>query len=101
MPLTSLLGIAPQLSALKAFWQASKSFRTSLRSAAAPVLPLYLSWLMMALIGIVDLSLASRIDTHAQAALGIADQILFLNMLAMSGLAGGLNSCMSQALGAG
>lgn len=101
MPLISLLGIAPQLESLKALWQSTNSLRTALRSAAAPVLPLYLSWLLMAFIGIVDLALASRIDTHAQAALGIADQILFLNMLAMSGLAGGLNSCMSQALGGG
>ena len=101
MPLISLLGIAPKIAGLKAFWQATDSLRAALRSTAAPVVPLYLSWLLMALIGIVDLALASRIDTHAQAALGIADQILFLTMLAMSGLAGGLNSCMSQALGAG
>jgi MATE family multidrug resistance protein len=101
MPLISLLGIAAKIAGLKALWQATDSLRAALRSAAAPVVPLYLSWLLMALIGVVDLSLASRINTHAQAALGIADQILFFNMLAMSGLAGGLNSCLSQALGAG
>jgi putative MATE family efflux protein len=101
MPLISLLGIALKLTRLNAFWQATASLRVSLRSAAAPVLPLYLSWLMMSFIGIVDLALAGRIDTHAQAALGVADQILFMIMLAVSGLAAGVNSCLSQALGAG
>jgi Na+-driven multidrug efflux pump len=83
------------------FWKSPKpDFLFMLKSAAAPVLALYCSWLLMASIGIVDLLLAGYIDKDAQAALGVSDQILFLTMLAMSGLAAGVNTCMCQALGA-
>lgn len=79
----------------------SSSLPPRFNAVAGPVFALYLSWLLMALISMVDLLLAGRIDKNAQAAIGIADQILFLTMLAMSGLSAGINAHMSQALGAG
>lgn len=79
----------------------SPSLPPRFNAVAGPVFALYLSWLLMALISMVDLLLAGRIDKNAQAAIGIADQILFLTMLAMSGLSAGINTHMSQALGAG
>lgn len=79
----------------------SPSYPPRFNAVAGPVFALYVSWLLMALTGMVDLLLAGRIDKNAQAAIGIADQILFLTMLAMSGLSAGINTHMSRALGAG
>jgi MATE family multidrug resistance protein len=69
-------------------------------NAFLAVLPLYLSWSLMSLIGIVDLYLASFVGEDAQSALGVADQIIFLTMLIMAGLCAGINTMVSQAWGA-
>ncbi len=63
--------------------------------------PLFLSLSMVSLISIVDITLSGCLGSNSQAALGIADQIIFLNMLVMTGLCAGVNSLVSQSFGAG
>jgi putative MATE family efflux protein len=65
------------------------------------VLPLYLSWSLMSLIGLVDLSLAGVLGENAQSALGVADQVLFLMMLVTTGLCAGVSTLVCQSWGAG
>ncbi len=64
------------------------------------VLPLYISWSLMSVIGLVDLFLAGLLGEDAQSALGVSDQIIFLTMLIMAGLCAGINTMVSQAWGA-
>lgn len=69
-------------------------------NAFIAVLPLYLSWSLMSLIGLVDLFLAGFVGEDAQSALGVSDQIIFLTTLIMAGLCAGINTTVSQAWGA-
>jgi multidrug resistance protein, MATE family len=72
----------------------------SFRQAIIAVLPLYLSWSLMSVIGLVDFFLAGFVGEDAQSALGVSDQIIFLTMLIMAGLCAGINTLVSQAWGA-
>jgi len=73
------------------------SLGQSLRTA----LPMFLSLSMISAISLIDITLAGILGPTAQAALGIADQIVFLNMLVMTGFCAGVNSFVSQSFGAG
>lgn len=73
------------------------SFWDALHTSA---LPLYLSLTLVAVIGAVDMWLAGVSGGCAQAAVGIADQVLFLTVLLATGLSGGVASCVARAHGA-
>ncbi|MBY0356647.1 MAG: MATE family efflux transporter [Candidatus Obscuribacterales bacterium] len=71
-------------------------FKTILNTSA-PILVMY--WLS-SLIGLSDMFYAGRLGNAAQAAVGIAEQIIFLSTLAASGLCVGIVACVSRSIGA-
>lgn len=73
------------------------SFWHALQTSA---LPLFLSLTLVAIIGAVDMWLAGVTGGCAQAAVGIADQVLFLTVLLATGLSSGVASCVARANGA-
>jgi putative MATE family efflux protein len=62
---------------------------------------MFISLSLMSAISLVDIFLAGILGSGAQAALGIADQIVFLNMLVMTGFCAGVNALLSRSYGAG
>ncbi|HEY9718319.1 MAG TPA: MATE family efflux transporter [Trichormus sp.] len=62
--------------------------------------PLFLSLSMVSLISLAEITLSGCLGSNSQAALGIADQIIFLNMLVMTGFCAAVNSLISQSFGA-
>ncbi|HEY9773540.1 MAG TPA: MATE family efflux transporter [Planktothrix sp.] len=56
---------------------------------------------MLSLISLVDIFLAGQIGKEAQAAIGITEQVMFLNMIMLQGLCAGINTTISQAWGSG
>lgn len=73
------------------------SFWHALHTSA---LPLFLSLTLVAIIGAVDMWLAGVTGGCAQAAVGIADQLLFLTVLLATGLSSGVAACVARAKGA-
>ncbi len=73
---------------------------SSLVDALRAAIPLFISLSMISAISLVDIFLAGLLGPEAQAALGIADQVVFLNMLVMTGFCAGVNALVSQSVGA-
>src|SRR5580658_8909238 len=72
-----------------------------LRMALRSAFPLFVSLSLLSVISLVDIFLAGTIGEDAQAAMGIAEQVVFLNMIMLTGLCAGMNAKISQAWGAG
>ncbi len=64
-------------------------------------IPLAISMILSASIGIVDMHIAGFLGSKAQAAVGLADQLLFCIIVFGSGLSSACSSVLSRAVGAG
>ncbi len=64
-------------------------------------LPIFLTLESIALIGMVDLELAGRVGTAAQAAVGLGDQLLYLTSTAAAGLSVATCAIAARYFGAG
>ena len=62
--------------------------------------PLFITYLFSSAIGLVDSYLASFLGSVAQSALGIADQVIFMTVMAGTGLSVGVVALVSRSVGA-
>ncbi len=62
--------------------------------------PLFLLMISNAIVGVVDVQVAQSFGASAQAAVGIADQIVFLFIAAVLAASVGTNALVARALGA-
>jgi Na+-driven multidrug efflux pump len=83
-------------SSLCRFWQDFHLVR-QVFSAAGPI---WLTFAFGVLIAFNDLQIASRLGPPAQAAMGLCETVWYLFTLVASGIAGGIGTCVSQAVGA-
>ncbi|HEY9870930.1 MAG TPA: MATE family efflux transporter, partial [Candidatus Obscuribacterales bacterium] len=63
--------------------------------------PLLTTYVLFSLIGLVDAYLAGLIGDAAQAAVGIGEQVIFLTVIAATGLSAGTVACVARSVGAG
>lgn len=74
--------------------------RSNIGAAVRMVLPLIATSLVFCLIGVVDMAVAGWHGAAAQAAVGVADQVIFVMVLIATGLAAATSCFVSQSLGA-
>lgn len=77
----------------------NSSDNSILLSSLATAVPLLVTLSMSSLIGLSDMYMASLLGNAAQAAVGIADQVLFLSVITATGLCGGVGCCVAQSFG--
>jgi len=77
----------------------NSSDNSILLSSLATAVPLLVTLSMSSLIGLSDMYMASLVGNAAQAAVGIADQVLFLTVITATGLCGGVGCCVAQSFG--
>lgn len=75
--------------------------KSQIWNAVRMALPLVATSFVFCLIGVVDVAVAGWHGAPAQAAVGIADQVIFVMVLIATGLAAATSCFVSQSLGAG
>jgi Na+-driven multidrug efflux pump len=84
-------------SPVRQFWQELGAVRQVFYAAV----PIWLTFVFGVLIAFNDMQIASRLGPPAQAAMGLCETVWYLFTLVASGIAGGIGTCVSQAVGAG
>lgn len=74
---------------------------SNIRTVVRMALPLVATSFVFCLIGVVDMAVAGWHGSAAQAAVGVADQVIFMMVLIATGLAAATSCFVSQSVGAG
>src|ERR1700733_14728961 len=83
-------------SAVGRLWQDLAAARQVFKAAV----PIWLTFAFGVLIAFNDMQIASRLGPAAQAAMGLCETVWYLFTLIASGIAGGIGTGVSQAVGA-